>query len=304
MNAGRGKDQTEAQHGFALLVVLWFLVLIAAIGTYLMANARSETAIARNVLSAARAEALADAGIAQAVFNLTAMSASNRWNLDGVPHRLPMPAGQVIIRVHDETAKINPQYASDVLMSALFEVTGVERARSQSLGAAIVNWIASASESHPFGTAQYREAENNYPPPSVPLETIDELQLVPGMTPDILNSVRTYFTVYTQSDRPNVKNASELVRQAIALAARKGNDTTNLIDSPAYNSDVPADGESTAKGTPTATMDKPEERIVEIDVRALEASGAIFVRHAVLKIDMASPTVYVVLDWRRADSVE
>jgi Tfp pilus assembly protein PilX len=78
MIAGRRKDRTEASRGFALLVVLWFLVLIAAIGTYLMANARSETAIARNILAAAHAEALADAGVAQAAFNLTETLASNR----------------------------------------------------------------------------------------------------------------------------------------------------------------------------------------------------------------------------------
>ena len=50
--------------GFALIVVAWYLVLLAAIGTYLLANARSETAVARNIRSAASAEALADAGIA------------------------------------------------------------------------------------------------------------------------------------------------------------------------------------------------------------------------------------------------
>ena len=38
--------------GFALIVVLWFLVLIAAIATYLLANARSETAVARNIRAA------------------------------------------------------------------------------------------------------------------------------------------------------------------------------------------------------------------------------------------------------------
>src|SRR5262245_2771487 len=100
--------------GFALIVVLWFLVLIAAIGSYMMANARTETAIARNMRSAASAEALADAGIAQAVFNLTDTVPSNRWRLDGAPHRLRLLDGEVIVRVSDETAKINPNRASDV----------------------------------------------------------------------------------------------------------------------------------------------------------------------------------------------
>jgi len=303
--ARRGKDQTEASHGFALLVVLWFLVLIAAIGTFLMANARIETAIARNVLSAARADALADAGIAQAAFRLTETSASGSWNLDGVPHRLLLPTGQVIIRLYDETGKINPNHASDVLMSALFEVAGVERVRARSLGAAIVDWVASGSGIQRFGAEQYRQAGKSYAPPSAPLETIDELQLVLGMTPEILNSVRPHFTIHTQSERPNGKNTSQVVRQALALAARESSDTVSLMDNLTRNPDASETGERTqVNGTLTVTADKPEETIVEIEVRALEAGGGIIVRHVVLKIDLTSPRGYVVLDWRRGALAE
>jgi Tfp pilus assembly protein PilX len=61
--------RVRSSQGFALIVVAWFLVLSAAIATYMMANARTETAIARNVVAAASAEALADAAIAQTIFN-------------------------------------------------------------------------------------------------------------------------------------------------------------------------------------------------------------------------------------------
>jgi general secretion pathway protein K len=299
------KGRTEASRGFALLVVLWFLALIAAIGTYLVANARSETAIARNILSAARADALADAGIAQAAFKLTETSALNSWNLDGVPHRLLLPGGEVIIRLHDETGKINPNHASDALMAALFEVAGVERVRARQLGAAMADWVVPKSEVRRFGEQQYREAGKSYAPPNVALETIDELQLVLGMTPEILNSVRPYLTIHTESERPNEKNASQWVRQAIALAVRESGDTAIPIANSARDAEVTEAGDATlANGTPTVTPDKPEETIVEIDVRALAAGGGIFVRHAVLKIDPASPTGYVVLDWRRGDRDE
>src|SRR5882762_988206 len=105
--------------GFALIVVLWFLVLIAAIGTYLMANARLEIARARNILIAARAEALADGAIAQAVFNLTDPSAATAWKLDGTPHSITLAGGETTIRMFDEGAKINPNHASDKLIAAL-----------------------------------------------------------------------------------------------------------------------------------------------------------------------------------------
>jgi general secretion pathway protein K len=298
--AARGQDRTEDSHGFALLVVLWFLVLIAAIGTYLVANARTESAIARNILSAARAEALADAGIAQAAFKLTETSVSNGWNLDGVPHRLILPDGEVIIRLHDETGKINPNHASDALMMALFEVAGVERVRARQLGAATADWVAPQSKVRRFGEQQYREAGKSYAPPNAALETVDELQLVLGMTPEILSSVRPYLTIHTESERPNGKNASQLVRQALALTVRESGDTAIPIEISARET-VDA---TLANGTPAATTDKPEETIVEIEVNALAAGGGIFVRQAVLKIDPASRTGYVVLDWRRGELIK
>ena len=103
----------RAWRGFALLVVLWFLVLLAAVGTYLMANARSETALAHNVLAGAKSEALADSGIAQAAFNLTDPLPANRWKFDGMPHQMKLPGGEVTIRLDDESKKINPNLASE-----------------------------------------------------------------------------------------------------------------------------------------------------------------------------------------------
>jgi Tfp pilus assembly protein PilX len=43
------------ERGFALIIVLWFLVLIGAIGIILILNARTETAIAHNIRAAADA---------------------------------------------------------------------------------------------------------------------------------------------------------------------------------------------------------------------------------------------------------
>jgi hypothetical protein len=65
------------------------LVLIAAISTYLLANARSEMALARNVRAAATAEALADAAVAEAVYNQSASPRSVtrlRRSIQTTPH--------------------------------------------------------------------------------------------------------------------------------------------------------------------------------------------------------------------------
>ena len=310
----------DPSRGFALIVVLWFLVLIAAIGTYLMVNARNQTAIARNIGVAAGTEALADAGIAQAAFNLTDTVESNRWKLDGVPHRLRLPAGEVVVRVSDENAKINPNRASDALLASLFEAAGVERARAQRLGAAIADWVGAETMPRRAGAKleQYRQAGLNYGPSNAPVESLDELQLVLGMTPEIFAAVRPYLTIYTDDDQPNQKNAKPIVQRALLLAAQRtrnddaantrdaANDGIPMTNASQDNPDAPPPSESSSGAAPDAGAAMPDamkadQPVIAIDVTARSTRGGVFVRHAVLRLDPANPKGYAVLDWRRGD---
>jgi general secretion pathway protein K len=301
--------------GFALIVVLWFLVLIAAIGAYMMANARTETAIARNLREAASAEALADAGVAQTVFNLTDTVRSNRWKLDGVPHRFRLLDGEVTVRVADEAAKINPNRASDALLSALFEAAGVERGRARRLGAAVADWIGPDMMPRPLGAklAEYQAAGRSYGPPNAPLESLDELQLVLGMTPEIFAAVQPYLTIYTQRDAPDAKTAPLVIQRALVLATQqlRGAEKAAAPPSPALPATQAQDRE--AQSAPdtdvTAAQAQPgapvvvRETIVAVEVIARGAAGGAFARHAVLKLGQGSPKGYAVMEWSRERAV-
>ena len=283
-------------------MVLWFLVLIAALSTYLLANARSETAIARNIRGAAIAEALADAAIAQAVFNQTGRA--DRWRLDGEPHLISLPDGEATIRLYDENQKVNPNLASDALMASLFEAAGIGRALSMRLGASIADWVGSETEPRALGAKkqQYLDAGRSYGPPNAPIESIDELQLVLGMTPEILARVRPYLSIHTQSETPRATNASPIIRRALTLAAV----------APAEVG--PGDEESAPVVTPRGTLATPtpvpsdagmsDEDLVRLVITARASTGGLFVRDAVLRLDLSSLKGYVVLDWRRGDLVE
>ena len=289
MIAGRNQVRDRSS-GFALIMVLWFLVLIAAISTNLMANARSETAIVRNIRAAAAAEALADGAVAQTVFNQTAKITAGRWKLDGEPHLISLPGGEATIRLYDENQKINPNHASDALLAALFETAGVGRGLARRLGASIADWVGSATEPRALGAEmqQYMDAGRSYGPPNAPVETIDELQLVLGMAPDILALVRPYLTIHTETAEPDGSNASLVVRRALALAAR----------APIY-----ADAED--ERMPVATAgDAGSKELVRVVVRARASNGGVFVRDAVLQLDSDSPNGYVVLDWSRGELAE
>lgn len=278
----------DRSSGFALIIVLWFLVLIAAISTYLMTNARSETAIARNIRAAAAAEALVDGAVAQTVFNQTAKVTVGRWKLDGEPHLISLPGGEATIRLYDENQKINPNHASDALLAALFETAGVERGLARRLGASIADWVGSETEPRALGAEmqQYIDAGRSYGPPNAPVETIDELQLVLGMAPEILALVRPYLTIHTESAEPDGSNASLVVRRALTLAVR-----------------APIDAEDEPMPVATAA-DVGSKELVRVVVTARAANGGVFVRDAVLQLDSDSPKGYFVLDWHRGDLAE
>jgi general secretion pathway protein K len=293
--------------GFALIMVLWFLVLIAAISTYLMANARSETAIARNIRAAVTAEALADAAVAEAVFNQTARAAAGRWKVDGEPHLVSLPDGEAIVRLYDENQKVNPNRASDALMAALFEAAGVERALARSLGASIADWVDSGTEPRPLGAEmqQYLDAGRSYSPPNAPVESIDELQLVIGITPEVVALVRPYLTIHTKSKQPDENNAPPIVRRALALAARApavdACDGESPDDAPVAAAAPTAAGAAATPASVAAVAGVSKEEIVRLSVTARASNGGVFVRDAVLKLGSDHPKGYVVLDWRRGD---
>ena len=295
--------------GFALIVVLWFLVLIAAISAYLIADARQETAIARNIMSAANAEALADAGVAQTVFNQTNPAESARWALDGAPHVIRLADGDVSIRLTDERQKINPNRASDTLIAALLEASGIERPLARRIGASVADWVDRDNDPRLLGAEreQYASAGRSYAPPNLPFENLDELQLVLGMTPEIYTLVRPYLTLFSNAPTPDAKTAPPIIQRALRIAppssvALQGE--TIESNPSVQNAELTADQRAAAEEAEVeAAMDDMMERspVIAMDVTARSSSRGVFVRHAVLRIDSSAPKGYIVLDWRRGD---
>ena len=64
------RQRRAPQRGIALLVVLWVLVLLSLMAASLTRTSRTEINLARNLIETAQAEALADAGVYRAVWDL------------------------------------------------------------------------------------------------------------------------------------------------------------------------------------------------------------------------------------------
>jgi general secretion pathway protein K len=253
------------RHGFALLLVLSVLVLLSAIALHLTATGRTEARIAYNLVGSAQAEAVADAGIARAVLAVLDPRSAQGLAIGGVPQRLALPGGSATVLLEDENGKVNPNLAPEWLIAALLRTLGVDADHATQLAAAIV---------------QYRAVGLAYTPAGTPIETVDELIRVPGMTPALMAALRPYLSIFSSVAMPDPGAAAPAVASALASAAAK-------------REMMPGGGAAalSSGGRPT----------VAITVTAHTGTGAAFVRRAVVAVDPSAAAGYVVLAWERGE---
>lgn len=222
----------QRQRGFALLIVLWALALLSLLGTQIVATGRQDTQLARNLLEAAVLEAAANGAVQRAIF-WTLDSSGQHWRADGSEHFVRIGAANVAVRIDDESDKINPSIASPALLEALLLQVGADPGTAAAVAASIVEWrLGSGSAGLPNATfARYAGSGREYAPSGAPIDSIDELGAVIGMTPELLARLRPHLSIYTDSD-PGANTFDPVVARAL-MAAREldlgGEEDQNLV---------------------------------------------------------------------------
>jgi len=254
--------------GFALLIVLWAMVLLTFLVTQLTAAGRTELQLAANLRSAAAAEAAADGAVYEAVFHL--LDPSDPWLADGADRVLRVVGGRVLLRIEDEAGKINPNSASPELLRALLRRLDADSRTADSLAAAIVDWRFPSSQGQPGGAKepQYRAAGRDYGPAGAPFRSVTELGAVLGMTSGLLSRLQPNVSVLTDAD-PDPAAAPPVVRQAMQ--------------------DV--------RGTVGAVRRQPP-RTVNITARVIGDAGGRFVRRAAIRLGRTpKEPLFRILTW-------
>jgi general secretion pathway protein K len=260
--------------GFALIIVLWTLVLIGFIIAHLTASGRTEIRIASNLVANSEAQAAADGAIFEAIFNLSDPQANQRWPIGAAPRQIVIGSSRVMVQLEDEASWINPSTASPALLEALLRVTGSDPQSARNLALAIGEWVGSAASPRPQEAllADYRAAGLDYGPPGGPLESLGELGRVLGMTPATLAAIRPHLTLFGPAE-PNPATADPRVAAALALL-------------PPANSSAPL-----------ANPAIQDQLTARITAAASGPRNARVIRVAVVRIGAALPQGYTVLAW-------
>ncbi|MFO0773589.1 MAG: type II secretion system minor pseudopilin GspK [Nitrospiraceae bacterium] len=224
------------ERGIALILALLILTILVALILDFDAEARRELRDATAFRDGLKASILARAGIqaARAVLRQDSqMEAKLQVHFDGptdiwtFPLKdFPIGDGFVTATVEDERAKLNlnvlanmpdPQSRLPTMLryKRLFEMIQVD----PRLVDAIVDWVDPDDTPQADGaeSGYYQTLRPAYRAANAPLQSLEELLLVKGMTPEALARIKKYVTVFpSQGDsKVNLNTADPLVMRAL-----------------------------------------------------------------------------------------
>jgi general secretion pathway protein K len=224
----------ETEKGVILIALLWIMIALSVIAMSFARESFVEVSVARNTRDLAVAYYVARAGIAATVYQLWQKRSTPRVKqLELATGPDPIDLGLVSgefadgvyqVEIQDESGKINLNYATEEQLRRLMNVVGILSPEADVIADSILDWRDVDNEPRANGAEQfYYEALS--PPYEVKngrLDTVEELLLVQGVTPDYyyghkelaedgsvldLYGLSKYFTVYSPSNRINVNYA-------------------------------------------------------------------------------------------------
>ncbi len=207
---------SERRSGFALVAVLWLLVLLSMISMHISAVSRTEAELTRNLTVAAQAHHAAESGVRWAIWSLTLPPEEN-WLADSSMHYLELNKTEIGVALQDENGKLDLNHVTYERLVALFEAAEIDEETSTPLIDAIIDWRDADDLKRLNGAEDddYLEAGLSYGAKDAPYESVDELKQVLGMTPEVYERIGPAFTVYVRRSGVNPLVAPRLVLLAL-----------------------------------------------------------------------------------------
>lgn len=286
----------RAQFGFALVLVLWALVLLTTIGVSFGFAVRVETGSGTALADQVQAEAIATAGVRRAILGLIAEDNELRWKSDGRTYKIVWPDADLHVTIRAESGKIDLNAASPQLLIGLFENLFSE-ADAEALTGAVVDWRDRDDRLSENGAeVEEYEAAGRSGPANARFTSVAELSQVMGFNGAMTEIATPYLTVYSKQPRVNVLSAGVGVLAAIP----------DISYEMAEQFVIQREADLAAEQTPDVTAFKASRRfvatrqtasVVEIKANAVLSGGASATVEAVINT-RAGDQAYETLNWR------
>lgn len=220
----RARDKA-AEEGFALVLVLWALLLLSVLGGSFLVEARTTRIVADTGAAQLRARLISDGAINRAIMALLDMRDPLRLPLDGSTRIIRLFDRDIRLRVESESGKANLNAAPLGLLTALFRSVEVSPEDADALAARVVAWRTPSSDNaRGDENALYRDAGRSYQPRFGQFGSVGELRLVLGMTDALQAALAPLTTVWSGDSAIDRSVAGEamlrvLEREGDSLAA-------------------------------------------------------------------------------------
>jgi general secretion pathway protein K len=229
----------QEERGFALVMVLWAALIFAVIAASIIATARSEARLENTRYATAQLGAIAEGAINITALRMLEPAPAVHPSADGKPFALDFASRKVVMRVTDEAGKIDLNFAQGELLRRLIVAVGIEAQDAQALVDKVLDWREAGIGRRLNGAKaeDYRDAGLPYGPREAPFETVEELQLVMGITPPLFERLAPSLTVYSQSAWVDPVFAP---RDALAALTRMGaGSSSDILARRAAGDDAP-----------------------------------------------------------------
>jgi general secretion pathway protein K len=199
--------------GFILVAVLWILGALATLAAIYALYVHETVFVFVGHDERLQAQGLALAGVELAVYQLTAIPEA-RPSRGKFSFRLGN--AEVTVDFRSENARIDLNLASKQLLAGLFIGFGAQREVAEGYADRILAWRTPlTSGTTDSEAALYRTGGRNFGPRHAPFQHVNELALVLGLPPALIDRALPYLTVYSGQAEVNVLNAAPEVLAAL-----------------------------------------------------------------------------------------
>ncbi|HYA37372.1 MAG TPA: type II secretion system minor pseudopilin GspK [Candidatus Methylomirabilis sp.] len=205
----------------ALITAMLVVAIVATAAAYLSLDQQIWLRQAQNQSDREQAEAVRQAAEGWAIIILDKAAKTNNSEDDLTQNwaqplpALPVEGGQIAGQITDAQAKFNlnnlvrnnaPSPADVGVFRHMLETLSID----PNLTDAVIDWIDSDSTTLPYGAEDidYLQMKVPYRAANQPFTSVDELRLVRGFTPEIVDKLRPYVTVLPQATTINVNTAT------------------------------------------------------------------------------------------------
>ncbi len=292
----------EGERGFALVIVLWIIVVLALQVSVFNAAVRDSVSLSDNETAAQRGQSLLHAGIEAAVAKMLAGDPRERWGADGSQRSIQIGDADVRVRISDENGRINLNHAEPELLVSLFKTLTGSEADARTVADRVLDWRDPDSDRRERGAEanDYRRAGLEWGAADQPFLDTTDIGKVLGVSAALAAQIQPFVTIYTKDGRVNPLLASEEVLRALPGVRPEDMETIRALR---------RQGGEAALGI-AAHLRGAQQFVgggrgpaVRIQVQVQSARGAALAKGEailVLGLDGASP--YRVLAWRTEPS--